>query len=188
MQAKEINYDKVKRAVIDPMVNYFGMRMLSDDQIKAYVDDLGRFSEQALDAAWREVRLSCKTRPTIAHFMEHLKAERQSSTVISNPQDRKEYFCHANTALAERLMRSPIGQMALERGVGLSIWIGAWRDGKANYTEADIRKAVAAREDTVAQLGEFKRKDWPLFQALLSAFEAMDARERQLQARFAGAA
>lgn len=175
---------KVRRAVIEPMIRFYQIKALDDYQVQAFVEDLGSYSEESLDRAWKEVRRHCKSRPSIAHFMETLENEVKPGSGVSNPEARGDYWCQRNKALAEQAIRSPIGQSALAAGVGWDVWLSAYRDGKGDLTERDIHRAQQAQLDTANRLARMNPDDDQLTKKLFDHWYAMQAKEKELYATY----
>lgn len=93
-----------------------------------------------------------------------------------------------NWKLAEHIMLSPIGQLALKEGVGLSLWMRAWRDGDAHFTERDVQTAKQAVADSARRVAELTGKPNVFISGLIQLFDAMQGREKELFKQYARAA
>jgi hypothetical protein len=178
-------FEKVKKFVIDPVVAYYGGPPFTQLQVEAFVEDLGGYSPQALQAAFRLVRQLAKTRPNVAHFVEAIRELSPPTEVrVSSPTDRKQYTCHRNTALASEVMRSPVGQLALKHGVGIGIWMLAWRDG-IRSTESDVWRQKEAWQQAVDKLAAHPNKQDQGYRSLEGIYQGFVEKEDRLRKKYA---
>jgi hypothetical protein len=180
------NAELVRRTIIDPMQRLYGGAPLNEYQIETFVDDLGGYSPVLLESAWKLVRRTCKSRPNVAHFIaaiEEIKPPTPSGGVSRKP----EHHCQHNAELADRVMRSEVGQLALREGVGQGVWMAAWRDGRADLTAQDVHRMKRAWLDGVGRMAEFKNTDTALYRQLESLHHAIAEKERELARKYTSA-
>lgn len=173
---------KVMRSILDPMQRFYGLKTLDDEVASAYIEELGRYDEATLTAAWKQVRRECKTLPKLAHFVEACEANRPRTTTSQQPQTNG-YRCHRNEALADRVMRSPIGQLAIRLNVAQGVWMLAYRDGKA-ATESDVYRLRDSLREAESKLVNYPDKNGAQYRALEGVHRSISDKERELAARY----
>lgn len=179
-------YLKVKAAVITPIEKHYG-GTLNEEQIEAFVEDLGGYGEDVLNAAWKEVRRTCRTRPTLAHVLDAVRANlAPASSAVPRTRKEGDFHCHGNAALADRVMRSPVGQLALREGVGYGLWMLAWRDGREDLSENDVWHQKRAWREACDRLAAFSDQASGQYKRLVGLHDAMQRREADLRKRFFG--
>lgn len=172
--------EKVRAAIIEPMQRFYGGTAMNAYQIEAFVEDLGRYSQELLDAAWKQVRRTCKSRPNVAHFIAAIEEIKPTAPAPAASPRKGSSHCQWNWALAEQVMRSPVGQFALREGVGQGVWMAAWRDGIGDLTERDVSRMKFAWLEGVGRLVSWPDKSSPVYQRLQGLYEAIVDKERQL--------
>lgn len=175
------HYPKVKRAVIDPMMSFYGGTPLPDPVVEAFVEDIGGYSGAALTAAWKKVRQECRTRPNLAHFVAVLRESAKPEIGGGIRQNPDRYREHKNNALADEMMRSSVGQLALSLGVGQSVWMTAWRDGK-RCDEADVYRFRDAWREATDKVVKAKPGEHGV--TVTRFYETITAKERELFAKY----
>ena len=178
------HYQKAKQTIIDPAQALYGGHPLNDAQVEAFVEDLGGYSEDVLNRAFKQVRQECRMRPSLAHFVTAIRefTENTSTGVASAHQRQGVYYCHRNTSLADKVMRSPVGQLALQHGVGVSVWMLAWRDGK-RPADRDVWQQKREWQEAIDRLARFPNRG-PLYQRLEGFYHAFLDREAKLIERY----
>jgi hypothetical protein len=175
--------EKILNLIVNPMQEFYRLKSVPEAVKDAFIEDLGHFDEQTLAAAWKQVRRECKDPPKLAHFVEACEANRPRPTQ-STPTSRKGYHQH-NHALAEQVIQSGIGQLALREGVGYDLWMRAYRDGESEFTDRDVRRSRRSQSEAIDALAAYPSKDGPMYRALERMHETMVKREATLAAKYA---
>lgn len=117
---------KVKTHIIEPYTKLYACT-LNAEQIEAFVEDLGGYSVAVLQAAWKQVRQTVKSRPTVAHIAEACRqnagaregsapAKFSDSLAQQDRDDQK-----AATDHASRVLNSTLGLQARAEGWDLAL-------------------------------------------------------------------
>lgn len=192
-QSEFLKYKDVMEVIIEPMITIYQTPHHLRDNQEAYKAALGeyknmlcRYSRNGLSKGWALVKADHKTW-TWPHY--HSIAEQCSkfdSVLIVEQQEAKQKSSkdnHFNFTLAEAVMRSPIGQKALSMGVGQSLWMKTWRDGKSDFTEAEVQKIKSEWEDGLRQLMNIGESDF-MYPRLKSFADEIIAKEQEFYRKY----
>lgn len=186
--SKQADFMKVKTRVLDPIATLYNRGKPMDEHLAAaFVEDLARFDELTLEKAMREVRQTRMTMPTIAHLIEACRSLSPRSQVAAPPPHASAGI-GSHPRVADRVMRSDTGRRAIAAGVAYEVWLRAHRDGKQDFTDADFERYRVGIANAANALREARKLKNPLIATLESCFESMRERDRELEAKYGGAA
>lgn len=171
------DFEKVMQNIINPLKSLWGAQ-LDTFTVKAMVDDLSHFTENALQGGIKTLRKTRKKPPTLAEIIEACEAC-ESSAARKSPAILSE---DAMTAKADEVMKTPVGRYALAQGVGMSLWARVKRgDDVSGVGNGAIHKWKSEYLKGFEAL--ISMKDTALKASLTRIHEAMEQREKDLFVR-----
>lgn len=188
----QTSYDRINTAMI-ARLNLFYNTRLSDEVVEAMVEDLSRFSTEALKEAFKKIRGKCKKMPSLAEVIEHCE-KAQEAIYAKNPKPSVGYKKHVahltGTMKAEdhaiddviEIFSTDAGKLALELGVGFSCMVEYERTGKKDFEEDWVRRQHKFLLQGIADLEA--SKDSFVYKPLSGLLNTITERERKLYARF----
>jgi hypothetical protein len=135
----QVDFDKVKRCIIDPMARHWNADLDSDTQAD-FVDDLARFSEETLKKAMQTLREEQKRKPSLAHVMEACKKFSPSRKDIPGNTDLE---CHKREINKQKMVTDYVASYR-----NSTLYLEAYREG----WDLDLLAYVYAVADVQAQM------------------------------------
>lgn len=172
------DYDRINKHMIAPLCVQFGMKKMEDEVIEGYVEDLERFSEETLKAAFKQLRREAKRAPSLAQVIEACKGcSPKSSNTAGGPVSARNngYVEKRDDALANRVMRSDIGQFAIKHGVGYSVWLYAWRDSREITKHSEVMKLRNGWLEVTDRIAGMPESSNPELHAMYRTLQAKEA-------------
>lgn len=175
----QTDYDRINKHMIAPLCVLFRMNKMGDELVDGFVEELHHYNDEILKTAFKTLRRECKHMPSIAQALDACRASTPRTFTRAAEQAAKS----DNHVLADRVMRSHIGQFAIKHGVGSSVWLKALVDSNEVRHESEvltIRDKWLEAIDLLAAMPKGENRD-----RLTGIYEAMQAREQRIALKYA---
>jgi hypothetical protein len=152
------DYDRINKCMIAPLCVQYKAKYV-DEEVEGFVEELARYDDETLRKAFKKLRRERKQAPSLAHVIEACEAEKPKSRPSSGQPQVRDTISRNDSALADQVMNSPLGQLAIGEGVAYSVWLAAYRDGREITKQSEVYRLKAVKQDTVDRLARMDYRD-----------------------------
>jgi hypothetical protein len=180
--------ERVTRIVLKPLEALYGK--YNDEAAKLIIEDLSPYDNATLSEAVRDVRRSVKSFPKIAHLVEYCEKNKpKKEPKVADYQDTEKFHCrgaaeHTHPIQAKEILLTPVGQKALEIGVGRDLLVEYECSGKKDFDDAYVAECKRGLENAVTALEDARKAKNPQLAAYEGLFNAMINREKSLYEKY----
>lgn len=182
------DFQRITSLVIKPIERHFNCQF-DAETIGDYIDDLSRFSTETLQESMFDIRREQKRRPSLAVVFEACRKNAPKTKDSIHDEVKNKFHCagHAeifHSRVAEEILSTPAGQMALEIGVGIDLLNEYECTGRKEFDNGFVMKCKKGMEDAALVLIECKNITEKEIIKFKDFYHCMRERESRIYAKY----